>query len=98
MQATQAAPAEDSADLLGGRLGEGRYEGLLAEADAAARLSGAAQEKVGGADLLLIRPEQTDEQRLRKAVHQRDGVRLGGHNSFDGEAVGPWVGVFKQFL
>ena len=41
--------------------------------------------------------EQEDEQRLREAVLKRGGVRLRGHDSADGEEVGTWLRISKQF-
>jgi hypothetical protein len=65
---------------------------------AAKRLSGVGEEVGGGKNLFLLRPKQTDEQRLRAIVRQRRGVRLRGCDPFDGEAVSPWLELFRQFL
>jgi hypothetical protein len=46
----------------------GQEEGGLAEVDAAARLCGSTPQVGGGANLLLARPEQEDEQGLREAL------------------------------
>ena len=42
--------------------------------------------------------EQTDEQGLREAVRQCGGVRLRGHDPFDGKEVSPCLSFSKQFL
>ncbi len=42
--------------------------------------------------------EQTDEQGLREAVHQRRSVHLRDHDSADGEAVGSWLRISRQSL
>ena len=53
---------------------------------------------MGGEDLLLALPEQADEQGLRKALRHRGSVHLRSNDAPDGEAVGPCIGFFKQFL
>src|ERR671916_236895 len=79
-------------------VGQGRREGRLAEAHAAEGLSGIAKEVCSGADILLVGPQQTDEQGLRNAVRQRRNVRLRSHDSSNGEAVGTCLRVSRQFL
>ena len=51
----------------------------------------------GGAHLLVALSEQEDEQGLREALRERGGVRLRGHDPFDGEAPGPCLRISKQF-
>src|SRR5215212_11075237 len=51
-----------------------------------------------GADLLLVGPEQEDEQRLREAPRERRSLHLRGDEPPDGEEVGPCLGLFRQFL
>jgi hypothetical protein len=96
-QAAQAGPRGDGADL-GRKVGQGGRDDRLAEADAAARVSGVAQEVGGGAYLLLAGPKPTNEQGLQKAVRERGGVRLRGDDTADGEAVGPCLKLSRQFL
>jgi hypothetical protein len=56
-------------------------------------------EKVGcGADILLVRTEQTDEQGLREAVRQRRSVCLRCDDTADGETVGPCLRISRQSL
>ena len=83
---------------MGRGMGQGGQEGELAEAHAAARVGGFASSMGGGADLFVVGPEQEEEQGLREAVRQRGSVRLHGHDSADGEEVGPWLRISKQFL
>src|SRR5215217_3516006 len=82
---------------MGRRMGQGGQEGRLGEADAAARVRGFTSPMGGGADLLMVGPEQTDEQGLREAVRQRGSVRVRGDDSADGEEVGSWLRISKQF-
>ena len=49
-------------------------------------------------DVLLDRPEQEDEQRLREAYRHERGIHLRSHDPCDGEAAGPCSVVFGQFL
>jgi hypothetical protein len=53
---------------MGQGVGQGGQEGRLAKADAAARLCGSTPQVGGGANLLLARPKQDDEQGLREAL------------------------------
>ena len=83
---------------MGRGVGQGRREGRLAEANAAEGLSGIAKEVGSGADILLVGPEQTDEQGLREAVRQHTSVRLRSHDPSNGEAVDPCLRISRQFL
>ena len=50
------------------------------------------------AHLLVTFPEPQDEQGLREVVRHWGGVHLrGGDESFDGEALGSLMGLFRQF-
>jgi transposase len=66
-QATQARTRGGS-EAMGQGVGQGGQEVRLARADAAARLCGSTPQVGGGANLLLARPEQEDEQGLREAL------------------------------
>jgi hypothetical protein len=96
-QAAQAGPRADGADL-GGRVGQAGRDDRLAEADAAQRLSGVAQEVGGREDLLLAGPKPAHKQGLREAVRKRRGVRLRRDDTADGETVGPCLRLSRQFL
>src|SRR5215210_8415545 len=61
---------------LGAGMGQGGPKDRLAEPYAAARIRGLASSMGGGADLLVDRSKQEDEQGLREAVRQRGGDRL----------------------
>ena len=45
----------------------------------------------------MVGTEQEDEQGLRAAVRQRGSVRLRSDDPADGEEVGPWLRISKQF-
>ena len=79
-------------------MGQGGPKDRLAEAFAAARVSGVASQVGCGAHLLLTLSEQADEQGLREAVCYRRGVHLCCDDAPDGKAVGPCLGIFKQSL
>ncbi len=49
------------------------------------------------ADVFLDRPEQEDEQRLRKTAGDRRSLHLRGDESPDGEEIGPLMRLFGQF-
>ena len=83
---------------LGQGVGQRRRGSRLAETTAPRRLPGFAEEVGCGANVLLDRPEQEDEQRLREANRHERGVHLRGHDPPDGEAVSPCSVVFGQFL
>ena len=95
-QASEADSGEGGEDL-GRGMGQGGQGGGLAEAHAAARVRGFASSMGGGADLLVDRSKQEDEQGLREAVRQRGGVRLRRNDTAYGEAIGTWLRIFKQF-
>ena len=52
----------------------------------------------GGADDFVDMSEPEDEQGLRKAVRDGRGVHVRGDDAPYGEAVGPLVRLFRQFL
>src|SRR5215213_6490889 len=83
---------------VGRRMGQGGQKDRLARAYAAARVGGSTPQVGGREDLFLALSEQEDEQRLREALRQRGGVRLRGHDPFDGEAPEPCLRISKQFL
>jgi hypothetical protein len=84
---------------LGRGMSQGRQEARLAEACVAQRFSGGAAQVGGGNDLLLLRPKQTDELGdCQLFVRQRLDVSLGGHDPLYGEAIGSWLGLFRQIL
>ena len=66
----------------------------LAQTTAARGLPGFAEEVGGGADLLLDRPQQEDEQRLREVMCERRSVRICCHDSPHDEAVDPRLRPF----
>jgi hypothetical protein len=79
-------------------VGQRGPEGRLVEAHAAERLSSVTQEVGGRANLLLVGPEQEDEQGLREAMRQCRSIRLRSHDSADGEAFGMYLRISRQFL
>jgi hypothetical protein len=79
-------------------VGQGRQKGRLAEAHAGARVSGSAAPLGGGAHLLMALSEQEDEQGLQEVVRQRGGIHLRSYDALDDKAVGPCLGILKQFL
>jgi hypothetical protein len=83
---------------MGAGVGKRGLKDRLAEAYAAQRLSSVTPEVGGRANLLLVGPEQEDEQGLREAMRQCRSVRLRSHDSADGEAPGPCLRISRQFL
>ena len=79
-------------------VGQRGGEGRLGKIVAAKRLPGAAEEVGGGTHFFLDRPEQEDEQGLRKANRDERGVYLRSDESPNGEAVGPLMRLFGRFL
>src|SRR5919107_3670949 len=56
-----------------------------------------AEEVGGGEDLLVAFSEQEDEQRLREAARKVRSVPLRCYEPPDGEEIGPFMRVFRQF-
>src|SRR5215210_4466608 len=96
-QATQAH-TRGGGEGLGRGVGERRQGDRLGEAHAASRLQGVAEEVGGGAYLLVVEPEQTDEQGLREAMRECGSVRVRGHDSSDGAAISMCLRLSRQFL
>ena len=96
-QATKAYTGEGGEDL-GRGMGQGGKSDRLGEAHAAERLPSATKEVDSRANLLLVEPKPKDEQGLRKAVRQRRGVRLRSYDTSDGEEVGTYLRISRQFL
>ena len=90
---TKARPRR-GADEVGEGMGQrGRGRGL-AETIAPQRLRGVAEEVGGGKDVVLDRPEQEDEQRLREAMCERRSVGVRCHDSPHDEAARPCLRPF----
>src|SRR5215203_2390667 len=71
---------------MGCGVGQRGSDRRLAEAIAPRRLCGVASSVGGGANIVMDRPEQEDEQRLRAVVCERRGIRICCHDSPDDEA------------
>jgi len=80
---------------VGRGVGQGGQKGVMAKADAAARVRGSAPQMGGREDLFLAGPEQETKQGLRETVCERGGVRLRGHDSAAGEKVGPRLRIYQ---
>ena len=70
----------------------------MAEAALAAGLWGIAETLGSRAHLLVAGSERQDEQGLREVVRHWGGVHLCSDESFDGEALGSLISLFRQFL
>jgi hypothetical protein len=79
---------------LGQGVGQRRRGSRLAETTAPRRLPGFAEEVGCGANVLLDRPEQEDEQRLREIVCERRSVDICFHDSPHDEATRPCLRAF----
>src|SRR5215208_5341474 len=66
----------------------------LGEVYAPQRLSGGASSVGGGADAVMDRPEQEDEQGLREVMCERRSVRVRCHDSPHDEAARPCLRTF----
>jgi hypothetical protein len=66
-------------------------------ATASVRFHRPTEERGGGEDVLLARPEPPHEQGLRTAAGELGSVRIHCDESPDGEEVGPLVRLFRQF-
>src|SRR5215208_607738 len=75
-------------------MGQRGREGGLAETIAAQRLSGTSSPLGGGADAVMDRPTEEDEQRLRKALCERRSVGVRCHDSPHDEAARPCLRTF----
>src|ERR671910_1454636 len=75
-------------------MGQRGREGGLAETIAAQRLSGTSSPLGGGADAVMDRPTEEDEQRLRKALCERGSVGVRCHDSPHEEAARPCLRTF----
>jgi hypothetical protein len=75
-------------------MGQRGREGGLAETIAAQRLSGTSSPLGGGADAVMDRPTEEDEQRLRKALCERRSVRVRCDDSPYDEAARPSLRTF----
>src|SRR5215212_561267 len=72
--------------------------GRLGEIVAAQRLPGPSTSLGGGADVLLDRPQQEDEQRLREIARDQRSVHLRSDEPSDGEAFGSLMRLFGRSL
>ena len=68
------------------------------EALAQAGLQDPASQVGGGADVLVVRPEQADEQGLRAFVRDERGVHLLGDGTPDGEKIGSFMRLLRLSL
>src|SRR5215212_4534356 len=75
-------------------MGQGGRDRRLAETIAPQRLSGIAEKVGGGADIVVDRSEQEDEQRLREVMCEWRSVRLCWHDSPHAEAAHPRLRTF----
>src|SRR5215208_2074910 len=75
-------------------MGQRGREGGLAETIAAQRLSGTSSPLGGGADAVMDRPTEEDEQRLREALCERRSVGVRCHDSPHDEAARPCLRTF----
>ena len=57
-----------------------------------------AQQMGSAENTLMVGAEQEDEQRPRAAAGELGSVHLGGDEPPDGEEIGPFMRVFRQFL
>ena len=56
-----------------------------------------AEEMDSGTDLLVVGTKQEDEQGLREAAGERGSLHLRCHEPPDGEEIGPFMRLFRQF-
>src|SRR5215216_2997092 len=79
-------------------MGQGGREDRLAEVAPASRLRSLTPLLGGRKDLRVVVPQPSHEQGLREIVCHRRGVRLCSHDTLDGKAASPCLGIFKQSL